>query len=863
MKLLSITILVFSFFLFTSCGSFNPFSKNPGPVSKEIGPEGGTITTPDRRLTLSIPAGALENIETITIEELNPNNLQEEYREMKAVYEFGPDGLAFDQPVSILFEGSFKSHSDDEGVNIPFVTMGISSGDSASPHAINNLVIRPGGQSDEISVEGKISHFSRLYIERGSAKLTVLAPDEIEVGSVERVRMRISESNQDISSYIFYEPYDEYTSIEAFFWDNTHRYNQRLLPAEPPATNIPFNEDLVLSVPYTCISPGEEKLLIQVFVEFEHPGLQFTGETYTLRFELTDYPPEDRPYMDDKTVDAPMVRCVQEKDEEETPIVTDSDQRQDQTTDESNFPDYNPEKAKELLEEAGWIDRDRDGFREKDDIFSDNDFFSIESLEALPTGTPGERIIITRGYINNDFSDELNSSIGFGDGTFRHIRINRTEDGQIRLEPLPYSLGAFFDYETINIDDNITQVRSNIRHTYSQEGTYGIINVITKSGETNSEGDPSKDFFEELLNRSSVLTQATTETTVSFDDEEEEGILSEMDQISATLSGTPESGTLEGRVFTENGRGIEGVEVQVKFENGNFNTQKTDASGNYRFENVLRGNPVVSIPLNACEKNPREVEVKAFETVRADFVCDLDEQDDEEPSTDLVATESSTSLQSRSTFQSSRPVSYHWSAGASIGFSSRRAFDDPVGDQPDLVDSNVDLSSLNVALYSEYHLSKIEAIRNLVGNSVEISGGLYYRYSNVHFNQTFENGSGDRTFTDGVVDIHELSMYTRISEFIAFTIWDMGFDPFVTAGGGLIWNNGKFTLDFSDKSRETHNRNHRTAYPHLQIGTDVGINNRLGVRLSAGSTFGVGADNNWSINAGFWYDFCRSEKIIH
>ncbi|MDX1642428.1 MAG: hypothetical protein R3220_12065, partial [Balneolaceae bacterium] len=64
-------IIFVGFLLFSTCGKDNPSSSKPDPsenpnvVSKDIGPDGGEITSKDGKLTLEIPAGALGNRETI------------------------------------------------------------------------------------------------------------------------------------------------------------------------------------------------------------------------------------------------------------------------------------------------------------------------------------------------------------------------------------------------------------------------------------------------------------------------------------------------------------------------------------------------------------------------------------------------------------------------------------------------------------------------------------------------------------------------------------------------------------------------------------------------------------------------------
>ncbi len=67
--------------------------------------EGGSVSTEDGKVTLSIPENALQNEVLITVEELNATEVGGEYTEnlepIGTVYEFGPDGQTFEEPVIV------------------------------------------------------------------------------------------------------------------------------------------------------------------------------------------------------------------------------------------------------------------------------------------------------------------------------------------------------------------------------------------------------------------------------------------------------------------------------------------------------------------------------------------------------------------------------------------------------------------------------------------------------------------------------------------------------------------------------------------------------------------------------------------
>lgn len=84
----------------TATGTPTEIGKPVGaPTTKTIGKSGGTISTPDGKLTLTFPAGALTKETPITVQPI----------ENKAIngigigYQFGPDTLALAQPVTFVY----------------------------------------------------------------------------------------------------------------------------------------------------------------------------------------------------------------------------------------------------------------------------------------------------------------------------------------------------------------------------------------------------------------------------------------------------------------------------------------------------------------------------------------------------------------------------------------------------------------------------------------------------------------------------------------------------------------------------------------------------------------------------------------
>lgn len=87
----------------SACGSKGGGKANQQTTSAAIGAAGGSLSSADGKLTLTIPAGALGNTETITIESVDPSALPSEFSggNSLAAYKLGPDGTRFSQPIEI------------------------------------------------------------------------------------------------------------------------------------------------------------------------------------------------------------------------------------------------------------------------------------------------------------------------------------------------------------------------------------------------------------------------------------------------------------------------------------------------------------------------------------------------------------------------------------------------------------------------------------------------------------------------------------------------------------------------------------------------------------------------------------------
>jgi hypothetical protein len=84
-------------------------SKGP-VVTKQIGAAGGSITSADQQITITIPAGALSANTTIGVEPITNTNIAG----IGTAYRLTPHGQTFEKPVSITF--SWAHHADSIGL---------------------------------------------------------------------------------------------------------------------------------------------------------------------------------------------------------------------------------------------------------------------------------------------------------------------------------------------------------------------------------------------------------------------------------------------------------------------------------------------------------------------------------------------------------------------------------------------------------------------------------------------------------------------------------------------------------------------------------------------------------------------------
>lgn len=138
---------------------------SPAAASASIGPNGGTLTSLDGKVTLNIPAGALGNTETITIESVDPADLRPELPGATLAWELKPDGLEFAQSVQASVTLPDSPTQADGSLRVSLGSLLTLTG--GAPEALGNHTFTVDGASNTATLAGTLTHFSPLAFYSG------------------------------------------------------------------------------------------------------------------------------------------------------------------------------------------------------------------------------------------------------------------------------------------------------------------------------------------------------------------------------------------------------------------------------------------------------------------------------------------------------------------------------------------------------------------------------------------------------------------------------------------------------------------------------------------------------------------------
>ncbi|HEU4990380.1 MAG TPA: hypothetical protein VFT41_11395 [Gemmatimonadaceae bacterium] len=137
-------------FLLAACGgsdSPTQATKNPN----QVGAAGGVVQTADQRVTLNVPAGAVNKDVVISVTPV-PNPSSDDHVATNSIYQFGPEGTQFAQPVTLKL--AYDSSALPAGTDP--AALRISTFANGAWQVVDNITV----DSASHTVSGQIHHFS-------------------------------------------------------------------------------------------------------------------------------------------------------------------------------------------------------------------------------------------------------------------------------------------------------------------------------------------------------------------------------------------------------------------------------------------------------------------------------------------------------------------------------------------------------------------------------------------------------------------------------------------------------------------------------------------------------------------------------
>lgn len=218
-----------------------------------VGIEGGSATSPDGRLQLVFPASTLAEDTDITIEQVTPERLQDQFPDtlIRHAYRLGPEGLSFDPPVEVVLQVDGNPVQDSETLVFDATFLGTLLDDR--PELLAPLEIVANTENTGIQVRAPLTHFSPLVG-------FFFATGEVQY-RVEGVPDRLLRGDQRSAtiSMISFLPVDGESPPQ--FVDSTDDPAFALAGPEQPWDAIPLtdtgeNNTFTVSVDYRCETPG-------------------------------------------------------------------------------------------------------------------------------------------------------------------------------------------------------------------------------------------------------------------------------------------------------------------------------------------------------------------------------------------------------------------------------------------------------------------------------------------------------------------------------------------------------------------------------------------------------------------------------
>jgi len=248
-------VLLISALVLTTCDGGGPGNE----VSASIGPDGGTITSSDGKLTLTFPAGALGEETTIVIRVLDPDNLPPEFADLGGdlAYELLPDGLEFAVPVTATVPLDDPPVQPDGSLSTQFALLLTSIDGVIVP--LDNQLVLANAETNTATVTGELSHFSLLERITTSLEVTLFrVPECVAVGEPFIIIVELINPNPGFINILSVE-YNDFSDIPPI---NIIDEKKGDLINETADEIAPEKQSFFKTLEYTCDPRGTGELTV-------------------------------------------------------------------------------------------------------------------------------------------------------------------------------------------------------------------------------------------------------------------------------------------------------------------------------------------------------------------------------------------------------------------------------------------------------------------------------------------------------------------------------------------------------------------------------------------------------------------------
>ncbi len=276
LRLIRIVTLSISISLLAGChGNDSHGFLGGGSVTTSIGPAGGQVVSGDGLLILDIPAGALPQVEDITIDAVDPATLDPAVVALAptVAYRMSPDGLTFAMPVGVTLDiGTVDTSTPGtRSTGLEFALLG--SGIDFEP--LGNMAVNIQESTGKKTLTGDLSHFS-LIVALGSlaagVDMTVTHPPTLppNITGIVSATIDVAGLNMLGSSMPvnWFATSDGVIVIDPSFAVSPHIFSP---PGITPSATPQQGSD---SFTVTCAAPGSDD---ETSVTFVFQNLMLTG----------------------------------------------------------------------------------------------------------------------------------------------------------------------------------------------------------------------------------------------------------------------------------------------------------------------------------------------------------------------------------------------------------------------------------------------------------------------------------------------------------------------------------------------------------------------------------------------------------